>query len=97
MRTQINRRLLVVWVGLSAITLLYVWIDDAGSDDSARTGSTVVTVSTIGLALLKVRVIMGEFMEVRGAPRGLRYLANLWIVIMAGALLGCYFAGRAMA
>ena len=33
------------------------------------TASTVVTVGAICFALIKVRIIMREFMEVRAAPR----------------------------
>ena len=41
--------------------------------------STAVTVAAICLALVKVRIIMREFMEVRHAPPLLRRLTDLWI------------------
>jgi hypothetical protein len=47
--------------------------------------------------LIKVRIIMREFMEVRGAPLVLRRLTDFWVVLMAVALLGVYFAGKAVA
>ncbi len=97
MQTKLNRRLLAIWLLLSAITVGYVWIDRSANHHGARTASTVVTVSAVVLALFKVRVIMGEFMEVRGAPTLLRRLADLWIVIMAATMLGLYFAGKAAA
>jgi hypothetical protein len=57
----------------------------------------VVTVVAICLALLKVRIIMREFMEVRSAPRVLRRLTDFWVLLMGVALLGVYFAGKAVA
>ena len=56
-----------------------------------------MTVGAICLALVKVRIIMREFMEVRAAPRFLRRLTDFWVLLMAVALLGAYFAGKAVA
>ncbi|ONH25966.1 cytochrome C oxidase subunit IV family protein [Pseudofrankia asymbiotica] len=97
MGTTFNKRLLAVWLVLSAITVIYLWIDHSADDHDAPTASTVVTVSAIALALIKVRIIMREFMEVRHAPAPLRRLTDLWVVLMAAALLGLYFAGKAAA
>jgi hypothetical protein len=96
-RARLNRRLLGVWLVLSTITIVYLWIDHTADHHGRQTASTVVTVSAIIIALAKVRIIMGEFMEVRGAPVLLRRLANLWIAIMAAVMLGLYFAGKAVA
>jgi hypothetical protein len=54
-------------------------------------------VSAIALALVKVRVIMREFMAVRDAPKSLCWLTDLWVVLMAAALLATYLAGKAIA
>jgi hypothetical protein len=97
MRSAFNKRLLVVWLLLSAITLIYLWIDHSADDRGAAQASTAVTVTAIVLALVKVRIIMREFMEVRHAPRGLGRLTDLWVLIMAVALVASYFAGRAQA
>ena len=92
----LNKRLVAVWLVLSAITVAYLWIDHSADNDSAPTASAVVTVSVVLLALVKVRIIMREFMEVRQAPRLLCRLTDLWVVLMAASLLGMYFAGRAV-
>ncbi|MDT3438122.1 MULTISPECIES: cytochrome C oxidase subunit IV family protein [unclassified Pseudofrankia] len=97
MGTTFNKRLLAVWLVLSAITVIYLWIDRSADDRGAPTASTVVTVSAITLALVKVRIIMREFMEVRHAPPLLCRLTDLWVVLMAAALLGMYFVGKAAA
>ncbi|OHV35656.1 MULTISPECIES: cytochrome C oxidase subunit IV family protein [Pseudofrankia] len=95
MGTAFNKRLFAVWLVLSAITVIYLWIDHSADDHGTPTASTVVTVSAIALALAKVRIIMREFMEVRHAPGLLRRLTDLWVVLMAAALLGMYFVGKA--
>jgi Prokaryotic Cytochrome C oxidase subunit IV len=92
-----NKRLLIVWLVLSAMTLAYVWMDSAVDDDGILRTSAVVTVSAIVIALIKVRIIFREFMEVRHAPALLCRLTDAWVVIMAACLLGSYFIGLAIA
>jgi hypothetical protein len=92
-----NRRLFVVWMILVVISLSYLLIDHTASHRGFPTASTAVTVVAICFALLKVRIIMREFMEVRGAPVVLRRLTDFWVVLMAVAMLGTYLAGKAVA
>ena len=92
-----KRRVLVAWLVLVAITVLYLWIDDAADDGGALVGSVAVTVSAIGLALVKLRIIMRELMDVRNAPPLLRRLTDLLVVVIAVSLLGTYLVGRAVA
>jgi hypothetical protein len=95
--TRLDRRLLAAWLVLSAITVGYFWIDRSAGHDGVRDASTAVTLSAIVLALFKVRIIMGEFMEVRGGPKILRFLAYFWIFLMGAVMIACYLAGRAVA
>lgn len=88
---KFNKRLLFVWVILAALTLAYLWIDR--SVDGALQSSAVVTSSVIVIALVKVRIIFREFMEVRDAPVLLCRLTDAWVVLIAAVLLACYFAG----
>jgi hypothetical protein len=92
-----NKRLFWVWLILVAISLGYLGIDRAATQRGIPTVSTVVTVAAICFALIKVRIIMREFMEVRNAPRALRSLTDFWVLLMAVALVGTYFAGMAVA
>ena len=96
MADSLNKRLFVVWLILVGITLSYLWIDRAAGR-AVPTASAVITVAAICLALIKVRIIMREFMEVRGAPRLLCRLTDFWVVLMGVAMLGVYLAGRAVA
>lgn len=92
-----NKRLAIVWLILTAMTLVYVWLDEAVDQNGTLRASTVVTVSAIVIALVKVRIIFREFMEVRHAPALLRRLTDAWVVLMAVCLLGSYFVGSAIA
>jgi hypothetical protein len=78
---------------LTSLTLIYVAIDHSVDGDGALRASTVVTVSAIVIALVKVRIIFREFMEVRDAPVLLCRLTDAWVVLIGAVLLGCYFVG----
>ena len=92
-----KKRLLVVWLVLVAITVIYLWIDHTADDGGVLVSSVAVTVSAIGLALVKFRIIMREFMDVRHAPPLLRRLTDLLAVVIAVSLLSSYLVGRAVA
>ena len=94
MKTTFNKRLLVVWVVLASFTLGYLWIDHSVS--GSLTSSALVTSSVIVIALVKVRIIFREFMEVRRAPVLLCRLTDAWVVLIAAGLLGSYFIGTAI-
>jgi hypothetical protein len=95
--TTFNKRLLIVWLILTSMTLAYVWLDHTADQNGTLTASTVVTVSAILIALIKVRIIFREFMEVRHAPALLCRLTDAWVVLIAACLLGSYFVGSVVA
>ena len=97
MSTTFNKRLLIVWAILTSMTLVYVWLDEAVDQNGTLRASTVVTVSAIVIALIKVRIIFREFMEVRHAPALLCRLTDGWVVLIGVCLLGSYFVGSAIA
>jgi hypothetical protein len=90
-----EKRLIVVWLALSTITLVQLAVGSLGEHDSL-TPSAAVTSSAIVIALIKVRVIIREFMEVRHAPALLCRLTDLWVVLTGVSLLGAYFVGMAL-
>jgi len=94
MKTAFNKRLLVVWLILAALTLSYLWIDHSLS--GSLTAGALVTSCVIVIALIKVRIIFREFMEVRQAPVVLCRLTDAWVVLIGVALLGSYFIGTAI-
>ncbi len=96
MSTTFNKRLLIVWAILTSMTLVYVWLDHSVDQNGTLKASTVVTVSAIVIALIKVRIIFREFMEVRPAPALLCHLTDLWVVLIGVAMIACYLVGIAM-
>jgi Prokaryotic Cytochrome C oxidase subunit IV len=95
--TTFNKRLMCVWFLLSLMTFAYIWLDDRADDDGLLRASTAVTVGAIAIALVKVRIIFREFMEVRHAPALLRRLTDAWVLIIGVCLIGSYFIGSALA
>ena len=82
---------------LVAVTLIYLVIDRSADDHGVLVASTVASVAAIVLALVKVRIILREFMDVRHAPKVLRAMTDALVVVMAVCLLGTYLVGRALA
>lgn len=97
MESSSKRRLNIAWLVLVAITVMYLWIDHTADEDGVPVARTAVTVSAIVLALVKYRLIMREFMDVRHAPPLLRRLTDLLVAVIAVALLTSYVVGRAVA
>jgi hypothetical protein len=95
--TSDKKRLFVAWLVLVAITVMYLWIDRSAEESGVLVASTAVTIVAIGLALVKFRIVLREFMDVRHAPPGLRRLTDLLVLVIAVALLGTYLVGRALA
>ncbi|MFI6779308.1 MULTISPECIES: cytochrome C oxidase subunit IV family protein [Nocardia] len=95
MHTAFNKRLLIGWLVLSSITLLYLLVD-SGDHGGTLEPSTVITSAAIVMALIKVRIIFQEFMEVRRAPALLCRLTDVWILLIAAGLLGSYYVGLAV-
>ncbi|WP_327116699.1 cytochrome C oxidase subunit IV family protein [Nocardia sp. NBC_01730] len=85
-----DRRTMTAWIALSGLTLIYIWIDRSVDHDGMLQANRVVTASAIVIALVKVRIIFREFMEVRHATALLRRLTDIWLVIVAVSLLSSY-------
>jgi hypothetical protein len=88
-------RLTCVWLALSAITLAQLAVGSLGEQNSLAPNAAIAS-SAIMIALIKVRFIIREFMEVRHAPVLLSRLTDLWIVLTGVSLLGSYFVGMAL-
>jgi hypothetical protein len=52
--------------------------------------SVPITVVILATVLIKSRLIIREFMEVRTAPAWLRAGTDAWLVVMFGAVLAIY-------
>jgi hypothetical protein len=90
-KSGFGKRSTVVWLVLSVMTLAQLGI---GTVDG-RAALAPSTAIAIGIALVKVRMILREFMEVRHAPVLLGRLTDLWVVLTGVVLLGGHLAGLA--
>jgi hypothetical protein len=97
MKLSADKRLFVAWLVVVGITLMYLVIDGSADNGGVLVASTSATVAAIVLALVKLRIIMREFMDVRHAPQVLRRMTDILLVVVAVALFGSYFAGKALA
>jgi hypothetical protein len=91
-----EKRLTAVWLALSAITITQLGVGSLAAGEVPQP-NPALSAGAIVLALVKVRVIVREFMEVRHAPLLLSRLTDLWLALAGASLLGCYFAGMAFA
>ena len=97
MQLPAEKRLTVAWIVVVAVTFLYLVIDGSADDHGLPGASSFASVSAITLALVKMRIILREFMDVRHAPRVLRAMTDALVVVMGACLLGTYLVGRAIA
>jgi apolipoprotein N-acyltransferase len=84
-----ERRLALVWLALSAITILSWWLGSKHGPDIFAV-NVPVTVSVILIALVKVRFIMMEFMEARLASAVVRRMCDVWLIAMCIGLFAAY-------
>ncbi len=89
MSTNAEKRLLVAWLALVAVTLISSWIGSSHGHGEFR-ANPLITYGVILFAAIKIRVIVREFMEVRHAPRLLQRLMDGWTVFLVVALLAIY-------
>ena len=86
--TTFPRRSVIVWVVLVAVTGATFWLgtDHPFSDVNVRLASAIAIV----LAFMKVRMIGMDFMEIRQAPRALRFAFTLWLSVIGSGLTALY-------
>lgn len=88
-RRDSTRTTTVVWLLLSAITVVSWWLGPGHSGGHA-TASVAITVAVVLLGFVKGRMIIRYFMEVRTAPRWLRICTDAWLIALWAAILGVY-------
>ena len=91
MNISTQSRLLFFWGVLTAITLIAWWIG-AHHADTTLHPEAAVGLSAMAITLIKVRVIIREFMDVRHAPSKLKYITDAWLVIFIICMSIAYFA-----
>jgi hypothetical protein len=87
-----EKRLVVICFVLCAITVASWWIG-SHHNHHAFAPNGAVTFSVIAIAAVKVRTIIGEFMEARHAPLLLRRITDAWLLLLVATLLAIYVIG----
>ncbi len=87
LRYAVRQPATLVWGALIVATSVS-WALGTGTrlEDGADTG--LVAAVLVGIALVKVRLVIRYFMEVREAPLALRLVTDLWCVAVGVAILG---------
>ena len=75
----------IVWAALMLATCASTWLL---SDNSVT--PEVATVAIMLIAALKVRFVVGHFMEVRRAPLALRLVCDGWLLAVTALILTVY-------
>jgi hypothetical protein len=84
-----TRTIVVVWLALAAITLI-AWALTPEHQGAATLADKELVAVIIVLGMIKSRLIIRYFMEVRTAPRWLRITTDAWIAVLWLALLAIY-------
>ncbi|RWA18847.1 prokaryotic cytochrome C oxidase subunit IV family protein [Mycolicibacterium elephantis DSM 44368] len=88
-RTTTARAMTWAWVLLTAITIGSWWLAPAHFTETVH-ASTPVTALVLVLALVKSRLIIRYFMEVRTAPRWLKRSTDAWLGVLFAAVFVIY-------
>lgn len=89
MRTLIRTNSTVAWLGLVGLTLLSWFLGTDHGFTSAHLVEASVVIFVV--AVFKVRLVGLYFMELRGAPPGLRVIFEGYCAALLVLLIGMYF------
>lgn len=81
---------IVVFSLLVALTFISFWSTEDSSLVQYRDGALIM-VGILALALIKVRLVIMHFMEVKHAPIALRILFEVWLIVVYVAMCGVYY------
>jgi hypothetical protein len=84
-----TRTILVVWIALAAITVI-AWRLTPDHVGAASLADRELVTAIVVLGMVKSRLIICYFMEVRTAPRWLQIATDAWIVVLWSALLAIH-------
>jgi hypothetical protein len=85
-RELIRSRITLIWLLLVGATLLSWELGHGlGVKDARAAGSLILVV-----AMIKVRLVVLDFMELRHAPTWMRAGAEIWTVLLAALLVALF-------
>ncbi|CQD18452.1 prokaryotic cytochrome C oxidase subunit IV family protein [Mycolicibacterium conceptionense] len=77
------------WLLLVAITVGSWWLAPAQYSEALR-ASVPITALVLALTLVKSRLIIRQFMEVRTAPRWLKLATDGWLTVLFASIFTIY-------
>ncbi|MFE9327326.1 cytochrome C oxidase subunit IV family protein [Nocardia sp. NPDC052278] len=80
------RTIVAVWLVLIAITII-LWCLTPDHHDTGNLSDEILVTAIVALGMVKSRLIIRYFMEVRSAPRWLQIATDAWIVALWLTLL----------
>jgi cytochrome c oxidase subunit IV len=88
MRSYLRHPLTLLWLVLLLATVVSWWL---GSDrDAADQASVLTTVAILAVAIVKCRLVIRNYMEVRYAPSWLRLTCDAWLLLNFG-MVSCFY------
>ena len=75
----------IVWAALMLAAYASTWLLSKNP-----VTPEVATVTILLIAAFKVRLVMGQFMEVRRAPLALRFVCDGWLLAVTALILTVY-------
>ncbi|EKF21823.1 prokaryotic Cytochrome C oxidase subunit IV family protein [Mycolicibacterium hassiacum DSM 44199] len=88
-RSRAGRVMTWTWVALTAITVGSWWLAPAHFTQTVH-ASVPITALVLALTIVKVRLIFRNFMEVRSAPRWVRWGTDGWLAVMFATVFVIY-------
>lgn len=84
-----GRAITWAWLALVAITIGSWWLAPAHFTEAVDP-STPITALVLVLTVVKSRLVMQYFMEVRTAPRWLRRATDAWLAVLTATVFVIY-------
>jgi heme/copper-type cytochrome/quinol oxidase subunit 4 len=90
---SVHHPLTRLWLVLVLTTVLSWWL---GVDTPARTEHSFAwsTVAILAVAIIKCRLVMRSYMEVKSAPRWLQLSCDAWLLLNIGMMSWFYWLSR---
>jgi Prokaryotic Cytochrome C oxidase subunit IV len=89
MRSLILRPVTIIWLVLVGATV-FSWLMGHGVGvHDLRQASIAILV----IAFIKVRFVILDFMEIRGAPLPMRIVGEVWCLVICTVLIALYLHG----
>lgn len=78
---------IIVWIALVLATFLSCWL---ATEEAS--GGGIIAVAILIVAAVKIRLVGMHFMELRDAPRLLRGMFELYVLVLLAGLVGFFLA-----